>query len=105
MLSSKSESFISEAIKSCKRLSGVLLMSTPNCRVPQPRMAQSLDSNRTEEARIRRAYAKREEADSRYSWFNPGYQFMVQQRERRLLALLRRHEFADLKSKAILEVG
>jgi ubiquinone/menaquinone biosynthesis C-methylase UbiE len=68
-------------------------------------MVQSFDSARTEEARIRAAYAKREEADARYSWFSPGYQFMVQQRERRVLALLRRHGFAALESKKILEVG
>jgi len=68
-------------------------------------MIQSLDSARTDEARIRAAYARREEDDARYSWFSPGYQFMAQQRERRLLALLRRYGFADLKSKTILEVG
>ena len=56
-------------------------------------MVQSLDSARAEEARIRAAYARRDEADARYSWFSPGYQFMMQQRERRLLALLRRHGF------------
>jgi ubiquinone/menaquinone biosynthesis C-methylase UbiE len=30
---------------------------------------------------------------------------MVQQRERRIVALLRRYGFADLQSKTILEVG
>jgi ubiquinone/menaquinone biosynthesis C-methylase UbiE len=68
-------------------------------------MVQSLDSARAEEARIRAAYAKREEADIRYSWFNPGYQFMVQQRERRLLALLRRYDCENLSAKKILDVG
>jgi ubiquinone/menaquinone biosynthesis C-methylase UbiE len=68
-------------------------------------MVQSVDSARAEEARIRAAYAKREEADARYSWFSPGYQFMVQQRELRLLGLLRRHNYEDLESKKILEVG
>jgi SAM-dependent methyltransferase len=68
-------------------------------------MFQSLDSTRTEEARIRAAYAKREEDDPRYSWSSPGYQLMVQQRERRLLALLRRYGFAALECKTILEVG
>jgi SAM-dependent methyltransferase len=68
-------------------------------------MVQSADAARTEEARIRAAYAKREEADARYSWFSPGYQFMMQQRERRLLALLRRHDCENLDSKKILEVG
>jgi len=68
-------------------------------------MVQSLDSTRAEEARIREAYARREVDDPRYSWFSPGYQFMVQQRERRLLALLRRHDCENLAAKTILEVG
>jgi ubiquinone/menaquinone biosynthesis C-methylase UbiE len=68
-------------------------------------MAHSLEPVRAEEARIRAAYAKREEADTRYSWFNPGYQFMIQQRERQVLALLRRHNYEDLESKKLLEVG
>ena len=68
-------------------------------------MIQSLDSARTEEARIRAAYAKREEDDSRYSWFSPGYQFMMQQRERRILSVLFRHGWTALESKTVLEVG
>jgi ubiquinone/menaquinone biosynthesis C-methylase UbiE len=68
-------------------------------------MVQSLDSTRAEEARIRAAYAKREEADARYSWFGPGYQFMVQQRERRVLARLQRNDCENLATKKILEVG
>jgi SAM-dependent methyltransferase len=68
-------------------------------------MAQSLDSASAEEARIRAAYAKREEDDTRYSWSNPGYQFMVQQRERRLLTLFRRYDCENLAAKKILEVG
>ena len=68
-------------------------------------MVQSLNSARAEEARIRAAYARREEDDTRYSWFSPGYQFMMQERERRVLALLQRHDFRNLKSKTILEVG
>jgi len=68
-------------------------------------MVQSFDSVRAEEARIRTAYRKREEADPRYSWFSSGHLFAVQQRERRLLALLSRYGFADLQSKTILDVG
>jgi SAM-dependent methyltransferase len=68
-------------------------------------MLQSFDSARAEEARIRSVYARREEDDARYSWFSPGYQFMMQQRERRVLALLRRYDFENLGSKKILEVG
>ena len=42
---------------------------------------------------------------SAISWFNPGHQFIAQQRERRLLDLSRRYGFAALQSKSILEVG
>jgi ubiquinone/menaquinone biosynthesis C-methylase UbiE len=65
----------------------------------------SRDAFQAEEARIRAAYAKRQESDSRYSWFSPGHLFMVQQRERRLLTLLRRYGFAALESKTVLDVG
>jgi ubiquinone/menaquinone biosynthesis C-methylase UbiE len=68
-------------------------------------MVQCTNSARAEESRIRSAYARREEDDARYSWFNPGYQLMVQQRERRLLALLRRYDCENLAPKKILEVG
>jgi SAM-dependent methyltransferase len=68
-------------------------------------MVQSLDSTRAEEARIRAAYAKREEADARYSWFSSCHLLSEQQRERRLLALLHRYNFAALESKTILDVG
>jgi ubiquinone/menaquinone biosynthesis C-methylase UbiE len=57
-----------------------------------------------EEARIRAAYAKRQR-DSRYSWFSPGHLFMMQERERRLLMLLRRHGCESLQVKKILEIG
>jgi ubiquinone/menaquinone biosynthesis C-methylase UbiE len=66
---------------------------------------QSVDLSAAEEARIRAAYAKREQEDARYSWFNRAYQFMAQQRERRVLAVLDRFGLAALKSKTILEVG
>src|SRR5213594_3358056 len=63
------------------------------------------ESERAEEARIRAAYAKRQGDDARYSWFSPGHLFIVQERERRLLALLHRYGFAPLSSKRILEIG
>jgi ubiquinone/menaquinone biosynthesis C-methylase UbiE len=66
---------------------------------------QSVDSAAAEEARIRAAYARREEDDARYSWFNHAYQFMAQERERRVLALVDRCGITPLKSKTILEVG
>ena len=64
-----------------------------------------LESSSAEKTRIRAVYGRREVNDERYSWFNPGYQFIAQQRERCLLDLLRRYEFAALQSKSILEVG
>ena len=67
-----------------------------------------LESANAEEARIRAVYGRLENDDPRYSWFNPAYQFMVQQRERRLLdllAVLCQREFAELQNKTILEVG
>jgi ubiquinone/menaquinone biosynthesis C-methylase UbiE len=57
-----------------------------------------------EEDRIRAAYAKRKH-DLRYSLFNPGHLFEVQERERRFLILLARHGFAPLNIKKILEIG
>src|SRR5262245_18703371 len=68
-------------------------------------MIKALDPVRVEEARIREAYARREVSDARYSWFSPGYQFMVQQRERRRLALMGRYNYENLAAKKILEVG
>jgi len=65
----------------------------------------SPESAGVEEARIRTAYAKRQRDDVRYSWFSPGYLFMMQERERRLLTLLRRHGFTFLDTYKILEIG
>jgi ubiquinone/menaquinone biosynthesis C-methylase UbiE len=68
-------------------------------------MIQSIESAGSEEARIRAAYARRDEADTRYSWFNAGHQFNTQQRERQVLAVLRRYGFSNLDPKIILEIG
>jgi SAM-dependent methyltransferase len=62
------------------------------------------ESARAEEARIREVYAKRQ-GDARYSWFSPGHLFMAQERERRLLALLKRYNCSPLGAKKILEIG
>jgi len=66
--------------------------------------APRLEPNTVEEARIRGAFARRQ-GDHRYSWFNPGHLFIVQERERRLLAVLKRNGFASLDAKKILEIG
>jgi ubiquinone/menaquinone biosynthesis C-methylase UbiE len=63
------------------------------------------ESSAVEEARIRAAYALREKDDPRYSWFNPAYQLMQQQCERRVLTLLNRNGFSDLQFKTVLEIG
>ncbi len=58
-----------------------------------------------EEARIEAAYARREGDEIRYSCFSPGHLFMLQERERQMLALLKRHGFSALNTKKILEIG
>jgi ubiquinone/menaquinone biosynthesis C-methylase UbiE len=65
----------------------------------------SPESARVEEARIRTAYAKPQRNDGRYSWFSPGHLFLMQERERRQLTLLRRHGLATLDTSKILEIG
>jgi ubiquinone/menaquinone biosynthesis C-methylase UbiE len=66
------------------------------------------DDTTIEEARIRKVYSERKEKAvyaELYSYFNPSQLFMVQDRERHMLRLLRRHGGEDLKSKKILEIG
>ncbi len=60
-----------------------------------------------EEIRIKSAYAKREHTVpvGRYSFFEIGNLFLVQQREQHILAVLRRQGVAPLDTKKILEVG
>ncbi|HKX26243.1 MAG TPA: methyltransferase domain-containing protein [Blastocatellia bacterium] len=58
--------------------------------------------------RLREDYADRRErlaGSDRYSLFNPGELFLIQQRQRELLALLRRAGCYPLKDRRILEVG
>jgi ubiquinone/menaquinone biosynthesis C-methylase UbiE len=62
-------------------------------------------SSQSEEARIRVAYAKRQKDDARYSYFNTGNLFILQEREQRLLTVLKRHALVPLHTKKILEVG
>jgi ubiquinone/menaquinone biosynthesis C-methylase UbiE len=69
----------------------------------QPPCSPELAS--AEEACIRQAYARRTGSTQRYTWFDPGHLFMVQQLERRMLQALRRHGMESLQSKKILEIG
>jgi SAM-dependent methyltransferase len=60
--------------------------------------------NQAEEARIRAVYARRQR-DARYSWFSDGHLFFMQERERHVLATLKREGFSSLEAKSILEIG
>jgi glycosyltransferase involved in cell wall biosynthesis/SAM-dependent methyltransferase len=71
----------------------------------QPMENVSSEPLSIEETRIRTAYAKRQQRDARYSWFNPSHLFIVQERERRMLALLRRHSARPLETSKIFEIG
>jgi ubiquinone/menaquinone biosynthesis C-methylase UbiE len=63
------------------------------------------DVTSAEEARIRQAYARRAVSTKRYTWFDAGHLFLVQQLERRMLQALRRHNMDSLQSKKIIEIG
>src|SRR5882672_10336501 len=71
----------------------------------RPSPAPTAGSSQIEEARIREAYAKRQKDDARYSYFSMGNLFTIQEREQRLLTLLKRNDLAPLRPKKILEVG
>lgn len=58
-----------------------------------------------EEARIRLAYQRRVKPPEYYSYFDPGFLFLVQERERALLARLRLHGRWPLAGNRLLEIG
>jgi SAM-dependent methyltransferase len=58
-----------------------------------------------EEARIRDAYARRRSLHARESFFNPGHLYLLQERERHVLRLLRSLHLTDLGGARILDVG
>ncbi len=59
-----------------------------------------------EAERIAERYRRRSALpQGRYTLFDPGNLFIVQQRERLLLKMLRRHGLANLSNAALLEVG
>lgn len=58
----------------------------------------------SEVMRIKSVYAQRQ-GSVRYSWFNQGNLFRVQQLERDILAILRSRDFKNLHDKRILEIG
>ncbi len=61
--------------------------------------------NETE--RIKKVYKKRKSKQkyNLYSYFNKGNLYMVQQRERTILDLLRKFNLSKLSDKKILDVG
>jgi 2-polyprenyl-3-methyl-5-hydroxy-6-metoxy-1,4-benzoquinol methylase len=82
-------------------------MNSPTVSEPmqkQPMETSSAHAVSLEEARIRTAYAKRK-GDARYSWFNAGHLFEMQERERWVLASLKRQGISSLTTKNILEIG
>jgi ubiquinone/menaquinone biosynthesis C-methylase UbiE len=62
-------------------------------------------SLQAEEARIHEAYERRANTDARYSWFDYGHLFTMQQLELRILRALRVHGIEPLHSRRILEIG
>ena len=57
-----------------------------------------------EEARIKKAYQRTKPANY-YSWFEAGNLFIVQEREKRLLQLLKQRGYDSLAGQRILEIG
>ena len=86
--------------KLCSEGEPFLMLSIIN---PPPE-SNNEEKHQGEEERICAAYAKRHE-NTRYSWFNPSYAFMMQERERRMLVALEQHGFASLGTRKILEIG
>ena len=64
-------------------------------------MSKSIE---TEDFRIGTMKVKPQE-DFRYSWFNPSYVFLMQERERQFLMALKQHGLLPLGTKHILEIG
>lgn len=65
---------------------------------------KSSGSAQVEEARIQTAYAKRE-GNIFYSWLDPSLVFLTQERERRILFVLKQLGFSSLNTIKILEIG
>ena len=64
----------------------------------------NVPSPQIEEDRIRTVYTNRQDK-GRCSYFNPAYLFMVQERERQLLGLLKKKGIDPLEGIKILEIG
>src|SRR2546426_352083 len=67
---------------------------------------QSLGSADVEAGRIRGVYERRRKGpQGRYSFLNPSYVLMVQERENELLSMLSRYGVGSLEGKRVLEIG
>lgn len=75
-----------------------------NALLTENNAATTSDSWAEEIARIEAAYARRSKHDV-YSFFEPSYRLLVQERERKLLSVLSEHGFSSLSNAKILEVG
>ena len=72
--------------------------------MPAPETLKNEAILAAETERLKAAYHRRRCGDL-YSWFNPGNLFLKQERERRVLALLRHLGIGHLEDQRILEVG
>ena len=71
----------------------------------ETRGALDADLSQAEINRIQAVYARRQRKDSRYTRFNDAHLLLVQERERQVLAALKRNGVSDLERTRILEVG
>jgi ubiquinone/menaquinone biosynthesis C-methylase UbiE len=74
--------------------------------VPIPVTVERIESMDREVARIREAYARRQGVPRGfYSFLNPSYVLLIQERDRELLSMLSHHGVESLEGERILEIG
>lgn len=71
----------------------------------RPDLDEGRQRGASEEERVRRVYAQRHRGDPRYSWASPAHVWAVQERERAVVAALRRHGRLPLAGRPVLDVG
>jgi ubiquinone/menaquinone biosynthesis C-methylase UbiE len=87
-------------------MKGTKLKARSDLPVPIPVTVERIEFRDREVARIREAYARRQEAPHGvYSFLNPSYVLQVQERESELLSMLSQHGVDSLEGKRILEIG
>jgi SAM-dependent methyltransferase len=80
------------------------LTTSENVRGPDPAEMMP-ESSAGEEERVREAYARRAGDEIRYAYWDPGHLYLMQSRERRVLALLRGLALLPWRTGTILEIG